>query len=130
MTAAAVGALGGFAMRPGCATVTTAAAAPAIRVAAMDIAAPPAIASFPEPAAAAAGRNVFAFASASRPRPSVLRDVAVPHSAVVLPTPQVVTPAVEAKPAYRYLGAFGPQDNPILVYKGNGDVVNVTLRQP
>ena len=32
-------------------------------------------------------------------------------------------------PAYRYLGSFGPQTNPLLVFKGNagGDVVNVQI---
>jgi hypothetical protein len=36
----------------------------------------------------------------------------------------------EVEPAYCYLGSFGRQENPIFVFKGNGDVVNVPFRKP
>jgi hypothetical protein len=41
----------------------------------------------------------------------------------------VVEVVRDARPTARYLGAFGPQENPILVFKENDNVVNVALRQ-
>ncbi len=96
---------------------------------------PAVIESFPRPAASTPRRNVFAFAgrvedrrprlSVSTPPPDGQAGAPVLHTEakIVVPDPP---------PAYRYLGAFGPQTKPILVYKGNGDgdVVNVALGKP
>lgn len=92
---------------------------------------PLAIASFAMPVASVSRRNVFAFRGEPR-QPIAIRDVTPPRSTIaattVIETPQVV---VEQRPPdYNYVGSFGPQSMPILVYKGKGDVVNVPLRKP
>jgi len=123
--------IGALAMRPKCETPVTSKAVTPATVVARGVAMPPAIQSFAMPATAAPGRNVFAFESAPPPARGQAR-VPVLHGdgdrQVTTPPPTVVVKPVEASP-FNYLGAFGPQDNPILVYKGNGDVVNVPLRK-
>lgn len=127
------GAIGAVAMRPKCEgpTVSTAAAA---TPRAMTTTTPDAIAiaSFATPAIAAAGRNVFAFASLPRPQRTALRHEIEPHSATVVTPPQIAPPDPprNTDPAYRYLGAFGPAEYPIAVVKLGADVVNVPLRKP
>jgi len=96
---------------------------------------PVVIESFPRPAASTPRRNVFAFRSVEERRsrlfPSSEEQARGPvvHGDGDKAETVTVTPP-EPAPAYRYLGSFGPQETPILVYKGNGDVVNVPLRKP
>jgi len=96
---------------------------------------PVVIESFPRPAVSTPRRNVFAFCFVeerrSRLSPSSEGQARVPvlHEDGDKAETVTVTPP-EPAPAYRYLGSFGPQETPILVYKGNGDVVNVPLRKP
>jgi hypothetical protein len=45
-------------------------------------------------------------------------------------TTTVVVRPPDPPPPARYLGAFGPQTNPILVFKESDNVVNVPLRKP
>lgn len=95
------------------------------------IPAPAAIASFPTPAIAQPQRNVFAFREAVRRRLTVRHDVVVPPNVVQPPSePRKQEIVAEVVPPFRYLGAFGPQENPILVFKAKDDVVNVALRKP
>jgi len=133
-TAATAGAIGALAMRPKCGspTVSTAAAAP--RAMAASVPGPVAIASFATPAIAAAGRNVFAFACCHPERErgawaGVRHDNAAVSALPAQPGPSLTLGVTEA-PAANYLGSFGPQELPILVYKRGADVVNVPLRKP
>ena len=111
------------------------AAVPVVRITAPppapSIPAPAVIASFPPPAIAQPQRNVFAFRAAERRRLTVRHDVVVPPNVVQPPSEtQKQEIVVEPVPASRYLGAFGPQENPILVFKKSDNVVNVALRKP
>ena len=128
-------AIGAVAMRPKCATpvISTTTVAPrAVEV--TSVPEPVAIASFATPAASAPGRNVFAYRAVEdrRPRLSVSEErqagAPVPHPDDAPPT--IVVRPPDPPPAYNYLGSFGPQSMPILVYKGNGEIVNVPLRKP
>ena len=120
--------IGALALRPKCAapTVPAAAAAPT-PVASMPDPLP--IASYAAPEIAHAGRNVFAFHSVPvsvedrRPRLSASTPPPVADEG------QARAPVLHQDEA-RYLGAFGPQEKPILVFKQDGDVVNVPLRKP
>jgi hypothetical protein len=110
------------------------AVAPVVRTAApspVAFPAPAMIATFPAPALAQPQRNVFAFRSVSismEDRRSRLSSppVVVEHEG------QARVPVLhrDRDLEARYLGAFGPQENPVLVFKNNGDVVNVALRKP
>lgn len=120
--------IGALALRPKCAetVVSTTTAAPAPVASMPD---PLAIASYATPGIAAARRNVFAFhpvdeGARRAPLPVESNNVRPPDRETPEP------PKATTEPAARYLGAFGPQGNPILVFKQNGDVVNVPLRKP
>jgi len=121
-------AIGAWLMRDKCGTTTSVAvirSAPRVEVA--SVAMPPAIESFPTAGRFAPRRDVFAFRSASAsPPPAGQARVPVLHEDEEM---TVVRPP-DPPPAYRYLGSFGPQAKPILVYKGNGEVVNVALGKP
>ena len=96
----------------------------------MSVPEPLAIASFAMPAAALASqRNVFAFNSVEdrRSRLSLPSPVVEEKGQVRVPDVhrETITP-----PSARFLGSFGPQETPILVYKDNGEVVNVPVRRP
>ncbi len=92
------------------------------------------IESFPAPASATSApqRDVFAFRSVSvEDRRSRLSSSSEGQARVpVLHREETTVVPPPEPPAYRYLGSFGPQTKPILVYKGNGDVVNVALGKP
>ena len=127
-------AIGAWLMRDKCGTTTSVAvirSAPRIEVA--SVAMPPAIESFPTAGRFMPQRDVFAFRGRVYDRRSRLSSsegqagVPVLHEDKKEETTVVRPPE---PPAYRYLGSFGPQETPILVYKGNGDVVNVPLRKP
>ena len=123
--------IGVMAMRPKCPApaMSTTAAVPQVTM--TKVPEPMAIASFATPTIASAGRNVFAFASLERPPRAARRETTAPQSTEAVAAPVVTPPQVPARaPQPDYLGAFGPQDTPVLVYRANGDVVNVPLRKP
>jgi hypothetical protein len=125
--------IGALALRPKCAdpVVSTTAATP--RVAVAQVPEPVAIASYAAPEIAQAGRNVFAFGSVEDRRSRLSRREKEGQARVPFlhRDDAVVVPADPPRaPEARYLGAFGPQEKPILVFKQDGEVVNVPLRKP
>jgi hypothetical protein len=99
--------------------------------AALSVPIPAVIESFPRPAASTPGRNVFAFRSVSASPPPVGQaGVPVLHGDEDKKAETIVVRPPDPPPPARYLGAFGPQTNPILVFKESDNVVNVPLRRP
>jgi hypothetical protein len=129
-------AIGAWLMRDKYGTTTSVAvirSAPRVEVA--SVAMPPVIESFPTAGRFTPQRDVFAFRSVSvEDKRSRLSPSPPPEGQARVPVhhkdEETVVVAPPQPPAYRYLGSFGPQETPILVYKGNGDVVNVPLRKP
>ena len=133
MLFAAGTAIGSLALRPKCAApvVSMTAAAPPTTVA--QVPEPVAIASY-APEIAAVGRNLFAWhpsprfadslpASGQRMAEGRVKSHRSPSS------PFRPDPPHKREPAYRYLGAFVPTENPILVFKSDGEVIYVPLRR-
>jgi len=94
------------------------------------IAAPIVIASFSTPAIAQPQRNVFAFPAIARRAPTPVGAHSVRPPDRETTTPHDPQKTIEPPPTARYLGAFGPQENPILVFKESDNVVNVAIRKP
>ena len=87
------------------------------------------IARFPTPAAAQPRRNVFAFSVEERRPPRLSPAPFEVQASVPIVDERNETRPPDPPSPYRYLGSFGPQSTPILVFKGNGDVVNVYLAE-
>jgi hypothetical protein len=123
--------IGALALRPKCAetVVSTTAAAPAPVASMPD---PVAIVSYATPEIAHADRNVFAFHTVSVEDRRSRLSPSTPTTPPPTDEGQARVPVLhrEERPEARYLGAFGPQENPILVFKRDGDVVTVPLRKP